>query len=42
MRYGHKSALAPVVGLAALIGPAVDWTSEFSRQEIRWRTSIIA
>ena len=41
MRYGHKSALALVVGLAALIGPAVDWTAEFSRQEIRWRTYIL-
>ena len=40
MRYGHKS-LALVVGLAALIGPAFDWTSEFSRQEIRWRTFIL-
>ena len=37
----HKAPVALVVGLAALIRPAVDWTSEFARQEIRWRTVII-
>ena len=41
MRHRHQASLALIVGLAALIGPSVDWTSEFSRQEIRWRTLII-
>lgn len=41
MRYRHKAPLAVVVGLVALIGPAVDWTSQYARHEIRWRTFII-
>ena len=41
MRYRHKAPLALGVGLAALIGPAVDWTSQYARQEIRWRAFII-
>jgi hypothetical protein len=36
-----KAPLALVVWLAALVGPSVDWTSQYARQEIRWRAFII-